>query len=158
LANETIAMLIDAQHQLLVSYEGLGRHAHVSRRTVQRWFTGQSWPAPHQINHIAVAVHPRDPGLAERLATAAGSTLESLGLVSAGTREAQRRPSPTHLDAVICAAAEVLDISPRSVRPALAVAFARAHQLGFDAAAFAEGFAKSEPATARTASKKPAKE
>lgn len=31
------------------------------------------------------------------------------------------------IDALVCVAAEVLDISPRSVRPALAAVFARMH-------------------------------
>jgi hypothetical protein len=155
--DDPIALIIKAGQALAASYQELGEHAHVSRRTVQRWITGESWPAPHQLQMIAVAVHPRDPVIAQRLAAAGGRTLESLGLVPAKALEAGRRPSPTHLDAVICAAAEVLDISPRAVRPALAVAFARAHELGFDTAAFSEGFAASKPASAAFPAKKPAK-
>ncbi|MHB1847303.1 MAG: hypothetical protein ACYCWW_20965, partial [Deltaproteobacteria bacterium] len=48
---------------------------------------------------------------------------------------------PEQADAVVCAAADLLDVPPRQVRPILEVAFARAHKLGYSTEALALAFA-----------------
>jgi len=52
--------------------------------------------------------------------------------------------SPAQADAVLCAAAERLDVSPRQLRPVLAAAFARALEMGLSTAALAQAFSAPE--------------
>ena len=68
-----------------------------------------------------------NPELARQLAAARGTTLEALGLGHPGPP-----PDPTqreHADSVVCAAADVLQLPPSAVRPAVAAAFARAGEM-----------------------------
>jgi hypothetical protein len=92
---------------------------------------------------IAVAIHRADAGLAAALAAHAGHTLESLGLV---------KPPPTEpavtarlfVDSVVCAAADAIEMNPRSVRPALLAAFARARELRLDVATVVDALSSAE--------------
>jgi hypothetical protein len=98
-----------------------------SKRTVDRWFAGESHPSDAQVVKIARLVHPRNPALAAQLAAAVGETLVTLGLV-------QVRPPPAHahlIDAVVCVAAETINVPSLALRPALLAAFQRARELGF---------------------------
>jgi hypothetical protein len=116
--------------------EGLGKLLGVSRRTAQRW-ANTGIPGYYLID-VARLVHSRDPALARAIVTALGTTLEAQGLVL---------PAPTSLplppaappaadppggivDAVVCAAAEAMEMMPREVRPGLHAAFARAKEIG----------------------------
>jgi DNA-binding transcriptional regulator YdaS (Cro superfamily) len=56
-----------------------------------------------------------------------------------------RVATPPQADAVLCAAAERLDVSPRQLRPALAAAFARAAELGLAPDALARALAAQNP-------------
>jgi hypothetical protein len=49
------------------------------------------------------------------------------------------------LDSVLCAAADVLDLSPRAVRPALLAALARARDLSLGMDALMDALAQSDP-------------
>jgi hypothetical protein len=98
-----------------------------SRRTVQRhsWEGGLSSEAHYQI--LIQAVHPKNPALAAQLAAARGTSLEALGIaVPAPPSDPTRRE---HADSVVCAAADVLQLPPSAIRPAIAAAFARAGEL-----------------------------
>jgi hypothetical protein len=139
------ALLVHAQHTLGLSQEALGKIlGGVTRRTIWRYQGGRGRPLASDLHALARSVYPRDAALASELATYSGATLESLGLVPAAPA-APAPPAPpappaapavddkqTRLfaDAVVCAAAEALDVSPRAVRGVLHAAFARARETG----------------------------
>ncbi|MDP9001553.1 MAG: hypothetical protein M3O46_15745, partial [Myxococcota bacterium] len=61
----------------------------------------------------------------------------------------------TLIDAVVCAAAEALDVSPRAVRPALLAAFARASELGLTLERSLEGLRRHGPTAPRAEKTRP---
>ena len=145
-------LLVRTQLALERSQAEFGRLLGSSRRTVQRWTAGQSTPTRTQVEELARLVHPRDAELAAQLADHLGETFESLGIVvaqpapSEGVVEAApamptpmetprpapppQRPAPTLLvEAVVCAAADAMNLSPSAVRASLRAAFERAHAL-----------------------------
>jgi len=133
------ALLVEAQHTLLYSQTELGELVGVSRRTVWRWQGGQSSPDQRELLIIIRKVHAIDAPLAARLAAARGGTLESLGVVPPKALEKPtEKPDPladpiqrrAFVDAVVCAAAEAVDVSPRVARRVLAIAVARARETG----------------------------
>jgi hypothetical protein len=160
MATTLVALLIDARNRLGVSQGGLGELLGSSRRSGQRWEGGGSSPMPKQLHALAAMVHPKDAKLAEQIAVAGGSTLEQLGIVPpppppappprtiplprpppAVSAPAPAPPPPQPppppedvVDAVVCAAAEAIDVMPRTIRPALLAAFRRARRLGLDVA------------------------
>jgi transcriptional regulator with XRE-family HTH domain len=133
-------LLVEAQHALGGSQTDLGKLVGVSRRTVWRWQGGQSSPDGREILTIIGKVHAVNAPLAARLAQAYGETLESLGIVPPpkAIERPIEKPDPladplqrrAFVDAVVCAAAEALDVSPRLVRRVLAIAVARARDTG----------------------------
>jgi transcriptional regulator with XRE-family HTH domain len=131
------ALLVHAGHALGMSQGDIALLLGVSRRTVSRWTGHGATLGPDQVATLARAVHPKDPQLAAHIAAHGGATLESLGIGQPAPKEAlQPKPEDiesvarTLVDAVVCAAAEALDASPRAVRPALLAAFTRARELG----------------------------
>ncbi|HEV3192745.1 MAG TPA: hypothetical protein VGY54_19690 [Polyangiaceae bacterium] len=116
--------------------EGLGNLLGVSRRTAQRW-ANTGIPGYYLID-VARLVHPRDPALALEIVTALGTTLEAQGLVSPAPTPSPLPPSAPPapdppagiVDAVVCAAAEAMEMMPKEVRPGLHAAFARAKEIG----------------------------
>jgi hypothetical protein len=121
------ALVVKARFAVGTKAEAMARHVGSSKRTVERWFAGESHPSDAQIIQLARAVHPRNPTLAAELAAAAGESLVSLGLVHV-------RPGPSHahlIDAVVCVAAETINVPSLALRPALLAAFKRARELGF---------------------------
>ena len=126
------------------SQERLGDAVEVSRRTVQRWQSGESTPTSNELHRLARAVHPMGPNLARRIAVAGGTTPEALGLVApalpTGPAAVPAVPPPPDalVDSVVCAAANVLGVPPASLHPALHAAFARARVLNLDAATVAQ--------------------
>jgi hypothetical protein len=82
---------------------------------------------------MALLVHPVDAALAAEIAAAGGTTLDALGLVPATAPAAPHGsggPPDRVVDAVVCAAAEAMQVMPQSVRPAVLAAFACARELG----------------------------
>jgi len=83
-------------------------------------------------------VHPVDPDLAAEIAASMGHTPVSLGIVEPPVAAAPPiAPAPAPgpppdgiVDAVVCAAAEAMEMMPRDVRPALLAAFRRAREIG----------------------------
>ena len=115
--------------------EGLGKLLGVSRRTAQRW--ANTGIPGYYLMDVARLVHPRDPALAREIVTALGTTLEAQGLVlPAPTPSPLPPPAPAPdppdgiVDAVVCAAAEAMEMMPKEVRPGLHAAFARAREIG----------------------------
>jgi hypothetical protein len=96
-----------------------------SKRTVERWYAGETRPPNAKLAALARLVYPRDPALAAEIAAAIGQTPLSLGVAT------RTGPTLAHLlDAVVCVAAETIDVTPRSLRPALHAAFKRVRELG----------------------------
>jgi len=113
---------------------GLGAKLGVARRTSQRW-AAQGVPTYH-LPKLAALVYPRDAKLAAEVAAAAGTTLERLGLVAStpvappAAPAAPPTPPTAMVDAVVCAAADALNVLPRDARPGVYAAFARAAEIG----------------------------
>jgi UDP-N-acetylmuramyl pentapeptide synthase len=115
----------------------LAEHLGVSRRSVSRWTSEGTRLSRAQIEVVARLAYREDAGLAAEIAQAAGETLVSLGLEAAdvaarGASPAPAKPSihPKLADAVVCAAAEAIDVSPRLARRALLAALASAREVG----------------------------
>jgi DNA-binding transcriptional regulator YiaG len=139
------------RNALGVSREEFARLIGTSVRTMERWSAKRSTPAPHHLEALARHVHARDPALAAEIAAAASHTLASLGIAAP-----IRAPVPGPLvDSVVYAAAEMMDVSPRAIRPAISAAFARAKELGLDVAAIDGVLGPSAP-TSRAKVKPPA--
>jgi hypothetical protein len=113
----------------------LGNRLGLSRRTIVRWTAGETSPVPAELRQLAALVHPHDAELAAAIAAHVGESLETLGIAPPAPDPplpAPRVPPPPPVvDAVICAAAESMDLSPRAVRGGVLAAFQRAHELGF---------------------------
>jgi hypothetical protein len=80
---------------------------------------------------LARVVHGHDPVLAAELVASKGTTLEAQGIVPPAPPPPPPAPPPpaeSIVDAVVCAAAEAMDLTPREVRAGLHAAFARARR------------------------------
>src|SRR5262245_32468453 len=118
-AREHVPLLVQARRLLHVSQGSLGEMLGSSRRTGQRWETWGSYPSPTQWQELARRIHPHDADLAEALAAQGGSSLLDLGLVAPPPPPPAPPPPPPigeMIDAVVCAAAEAIDVMPRAVR------------------------------------------
>jgi transcriptional regulator with XRE-family HTH domain len=150
----------------------LAKAAGRSARTVSHWINGEGGIlTPGNYHSLAHAMFPHDAAFAAEIATMGGTTLEALGLVKAPPAPlppAMVHPppelalvsrleaaTPAQADAVLCTAAERLDVSPRQLRPVLAAAFARALELGLSTAALARAFAPSADKPTAPAPTKP---
>jgi hypothetical protein len=128
-----------------VTQAELGEKLGVSKRTAQRY--SDKGVQPHYLKELARLVYPFDAVLAAEIAGSMGHTLESLGVVvppppappPVVVVEAPPPPLPPPppppppdgiVDAVVCAAAEAMEMMPRDVRPALLAAFKRAREIG----------------------------
>lgn len=118
----TLPLVVMAARALQTTPHALARRYGASARTGIRWNAGRSTPSPKVLAALAHDVFPKDKALAEKLATAADTSLEALF----------PKPSPAAVamaDAVVCAAADAMQVAPRAVRPALVAALARAKAL-----------------------------
>ena len=125
-AESHVVLLLEAGKVLGTSQVDIGRRIGVSRRTMTRWMRNPSCLVPLHAQALARAVYPVDPALAARCARVGETTLEALGLEVPTPRDPPRH----HADAVVCAAAEALDASPRAVRPVLLAAVRKAREVG----------------------------
>jgi transcriptional regulator with XRE-family HTH domain len=104
----------------------------VSRRTVSRWASEGTFLSREHIVVLANLAHARDPSLAAEIAALAHETLVTLGLESPAAVERQTPTASTArlVDAVVCAAAEAMNASPRAARLALAAALRATREMG----------------------------
>jgi DNA-binding XRE family transcriptional regulator len=145
-------LLLQARQALVVSQHGLAERVGSSTRTVQRWEVGKSAPAPWHIHMLADAVRALDPALAEQLDAFAP---RAPATPADPVPPPPPAPAPPVLvDAIVCAAAEAMGVSPQAVRPALLAAFARARDVGLDVASIAAVLAPPEPAVKAKAAKR----
>jgi transcriptional regulator with XRE-family HTH domain len=120
--------LFELSRQALgTTQQELGQMLGVARRTAQRW--AASGIPSYSLADLARVVHPRDPALAGEIARAAGMTLEAAGIAQRPAPPPQSPPDGV-VDAVVCAAAEAMELMPKEVRPGLYAAFARAKEIG----------------------------
>lgn len=117
-----------ARKALKLSQTELGDRAGVSRRTVMRWELDRGRPSGPDLGRVVAIIHALHPGHADAIASAAGQSLAAFGLAGGGVPRAV--PSDHVGDGLVAVAAEVLDVSPRLVRPALIAALRRARALG----------------------------
>jgi hypothetical protein len=133
---ETLARV---QTTLRVTQKKLAEVLQCSERSVSRYYDRGGYIGPSGYARLATACHPHDRALAAYLAERGGQTLESLGLerpVAPAAPAPVAKPSASgpHLaDSIVCAAAEALDASPRTMRPALRAALERMVALGMTA-------------------------
>ncbi len=162
MAEDLVAVVIEARALLGLSGVDLARLLGVTPKTIYRnAATGGLGSYPESWNRLVAEVFPRSPSLAARLVAAGNARRELLGLPPAIALPApppSERPGAggaaailgaagrEHADAIAAAVADVLDLSPRRVRPALAAAFARAAELGLAPGDVAALFGK-RPAT-----------
>jgi transcriptional regulator with XRE-family HTH domain len=129
-------LLQQVRSTLVLSQNGLAAAVGVSRRTGQRWSQGRG-PGAYDLRAIARLVFPADASLAAELAEATGTTLVALGLLPPPA-PAAAPPAPAVpdrvIDAVVCAAAEALQVMPQAARPAVLAAFVCARELGLSVA------------------------
>ena len=146
-----VALFELSRQALGTTQVGLGAMFGAARRTAQRW-SSSGMPFYH-LPRLAELVYPHDPMLAKEIAASAGTTLEALGIVRPPPPPPPPAPAPSPapppapvapappppappppgvVDAIVCAAAERMDVPPRTVRPGLLAAFARAEELGLD--------------------------
>lgn len=128
----------------LGSHAELGEKLGVSRRTAQRFVT--DGVPRHYKRDLARIVLPFDPGIAAQIAQSEDHTLVSWGLVQPEPQVVvQQAPPPRPpppppppadgvVDAVVCAAAEAMEMMPRDVRAGLLAAFGKARAIGVDVA------------------------
>ena len=119
-----------AQFAAGLTQEGLGEHLGSSRRTVTRWARSQAHPSDRQRVEMVRLAHARDPAVAAQLAAGIGETLESLGIVAPAPPPAPPMTTLLVQQAIVHAAAEAMDLSPRAVRVGLQAAIKRARELG----------------------------
>ncbi len=112
----------------------------ISVRTVQR---RSNWGFVSSADYelLLRALQPTNPALAAELAQATGHDLAALGLVPRPPPPRVEPPLPParleHAEAVVCAAADAMNVVPRDARPVVAAIFERALALGVDHAALA---------------------
>ena len=167
------SVLVDARYALRMTQREIGEAVGVSQRTAVRWDAGQAVPGKHNWIKLAELLAPVDLALAEEAAAHADETLASLGLAPSplppplhqppppgasatpSTRATASSPSaaapaavaPEHLvDAVVCAVAELMDTSPRPLRPLLYAAFKKAREVGLSVEAAEKALAPAAPA------------
>ena len=139
------ALFHEIRAALHLSQVELAARVGASRRTGQRWDSGQATPSTDQILQLAKLVYPVDADLAARVAAAGGATLEALGLAQppapppaalappappAQPATVAAPPADRMVDAVVCVAADEMGVPPRAVRRAVLAAFTRARELG----------------------------
>jgi DNA-binding XRE family transcriptional regulator len=142
----TPLLLVLAREALGLNQQKLADLAGSSLRTVQRWENGRAKPSSWHIHPLADAVRTADPQLAAELDELAPRPAPPVPLVVVSASPTLPPPPPSPLpspapapapvsapiaddilvDAVVCAAAEAMAMTPQAVRPAIHAAFARA--------------------------------
>jgi transcriptional regulator with XRE-family HTH domain len=148
-------MLSLARSRLGMSQREFGPALFASHRSASRWETGHSAPDSAGLRRLAELLVAVDRGLAEEAAAHANETLEGLALVAPAVVPEPPRPPVAARDlaeAVLCAAAEAGDTSPRALRPVLHAAFKRARELGLSVGEVELALAPADPGSKRAPS------
>ena len=160
------ALNLEACRRLSLNNRALADFLGCSVRTVVRHNSSGGFSGLANAVKIIRALHPTDPEFASELAASYGQTLVALGLEPdprilpppvapvEPSHPAPLTARSEHADAVVCAAADALNLPPSAVRPAVAAAFARAHELGVGLDTLAPLLAVTRPKARRTAANK----
>ncbi len=123
-------LIIECRTALGLTQQQFGDLVGHGKRTVQRWEVRGAILLPSQLEALACALSPVRPDLAERIASSGETTLASVakdpGAVASPTEMSEAAAS------VVRAAANAIGVTPNAVVPAVAAAFARAHELGLE--------------------------
>ena len=136
-------LLIRASEAMGISGAELARRHGVATKTVGRWLRGQSSIGPFALGQIASLVYPHDRELAARMHAYSIRECTRIGVPlppplpipptpptgEAGAPTMFVAPPSSRVDALVCAACEAIDVSPRVLRPALLAAFRAAREL-----------------------------
>jgi transcriptional regulator with XRE-family HTH domain len=141
------SLLSSARLALGASQEKFGTLLGVTRKTAARIETGQSLLSDGKFHTLARAVYPVDKALATQLAAAGYATLAEIGIVEAPVPLQKTAPAHVLGHALVCAAAEALDASPRAMRPVLVAAFQVAKDLGLTVEEALQTLAEAKPQT-----------
>jgi hypothetical protein len=147
-------LLTLARETLHLNQLGLAQVLGSSLRTVQRYEARRATPPAWELHRLADAVRPLDADLASQIdvwaprpapppppATAsvpAASTVLPAPALPAPPPLPPPVPAGVLVDAVVCAAAEAMSLSPQAIRPAVLAAFARARDVGLTMEAVVE--------------------
>jgi transcriptional regulator with XRE-family HTH domain len=140
-------ILRSARQALGMSQTELAEALGSSRRTIIRRERGQTDIAPFQVQRLADLVRAEDPDLADELLVAAGlepvavvemppaAPVVEVAIMPAPVEEPPKPATPAYVpkqavEAVLYAAADAIDESPRRIKPAIVAAFARAKEMG----------------------------
>jgi len=147
----SVGLLREVTRTLNLDQKELAQLLGTSLRTVQRIYATAAWIDRQQYVTLARAVYAKNPKLAAELAARAQTTPQELGIAppppsrkAPEPAPAPSPPSPRAADSVLCAAADVMNLPPRSVRPALTAAFVRARELGLSVETVAAALQASE--------------
>jgi transcriptional regulator with XRE-family HTH domain len=142
IGTDVTPLLHRAMHLLGLSQRALGELCGASLRTGHRWANGRAYPSVHQLQTLARALHPSDPGLAAEMAAEAGTTLVKWGIAPPEPEVPKGPPPrpfpsiPLMVDAIVLAAVDAADpdatapVSRHAIRAALRAGFSRARALG----------------------------
>jgi len=128
-----VTLMTELLETLNVSQKELAERLDVSAKTISRWCARNPVLGAGMVTNLCAVANPTAPSLAIKIATTYGYDLAQLGVTSsAAAKLGSNHPEGERLlaDALVCAAADVADVSPRVMRPALAAALARARDLG----------------------------
>jgi hypothetical protein len=142
MADPSNTLLTECQLALGITQEDLGNIVGRTKRTVQRWQQRGATLLPSEAEALARALCPARPDLAERIASAAGTTLDALGIDPTQVSHGTATSNP--IDSVVRAAADAMGLTTDAIRPAVAAAFTRAGELGMDVHAVAKALSESQ--------------
>jgi hypothetical protein len=140
MAHVEATLLIECRTALALSQEKFGDILGRTKRTIQRWEERGTVLMPSEVEALARKIHPIRADLAAQLAAEAGTTLDQLGIPLAVSSSATQTPDP--IDRVMDAAASAMGVPREAIRPAVAAAFAKAHEVGLDVPAVIEGLSR----------------
>lgn len=115
--------------------------AKVSPRTMVRWAHDRRPPSVRALRKLVAAVADVDPAAARKLVAAAGADEREVGvdIPEPGLPSTVPIPLLYAIDAIVCAAADRVNLTPAQLRPALEAAFYRAGELGLSIPIIAAG-------------------
>lgn len=143
MASPSSTLVVQSRMALGLSQREFGDLVGRSERTIQRWEDRGVAFIPWEVETLARALHPVRPDLAAQVAAMGDTSLQQLGLATASSAGAPTSTAAS-IEAVVGAAAQVLGVSPDTIRPAIAAAFAKARDAGLDVAVVAQGLTARE--------------
>ncbi len=151
--------------ELLYTQKDVARLLGVSARTVQRHPRLWGFQGPDDLAKLVRALWPRNAALARQLAEQVGLDLAAMGLapkpappppapVAAPASPKPAEAKPEHAAAVLCAAADAMNVAPREAKPLITAIFKAVAAMDVDHHGLAKLLAQGEATTAPAQSKR----